>query len=107
MKILIMLAGGALLLGADGVIAQSASPSAKTNPPISCPMGGRGMDAGAMGVGTMGPGGAGNMQQMQAMHTQMHDDMQAMQKQMAAMRTEMQAMHQEMMKMHQGMAKHH
>lgn len=109
MKMIALIAGGALLLAADGAVAQSqtASPPGQTNAPVSCPMAGSGMAPGMMGAGMMGPGGMGNMQQMQAMHTQMHHDMEAMQKQMAAMSSEMQAMHQEMMKTHQGMPKHH
>lgn len=109
MKTMFLLAGSALLLTADGAIAQSRppSPTAQTSTPVSCPMAGSGMGAGMSGAGMMGQGGMGNMQQMQAMHTQMHGDMQAMQTQMAAMSTEMQAMHQEMMKMREGMPKHH
>jgi len=109
MKTIVLLAGSALLLAADGATAQSqpASPPVQTNAPVSCPMAGIGMGAGMGGAGMIGQGAMGNMQQMQAMHTQMRSDMQAMHRQMAAMSTEMQGMHQEMMKMRQGMLKHH
>ena len=109
MKIMFLLAGSALLLTADAATAQSqpASPPTQANMPVSCPMAGNGMGTGMTGTGMMGQGGMGNMQQMQAMRSQMHGDMQAMQTQMTAMSTEMQAMHQEMMKMREGMPKHH
>lgn len=113
MKTITLVALGALLLAADGAMAQSqsASPPAQPKVPVSCPMAGNAMGAGMMGAGMMTPGGMADTQQMheqmQAMHAQMHDDMQAMQKQMMAMNAQMQAMHQQMMMMGQTRPKHH
>lgn len=113
MKTIALIGLSALLLAADGAIAQSqaASPPAQPKVSVSCPMAGSAKGTDMMGAAMMSPGGMANMQQMheqmQAMHLQMHDDMQAMHKQMMAMNAQMQAMHQQMMMMRQTMPKHH
>ena len=100
MKILTLLAGGALVLGANPLVAQPQTSSAQSSGQNPCPMAGRGMGSGMMSAGMSGRAGMANMQQM-------HGDMEAMRSQMTAMRSEMQAMHQEMMKLRQSMPHQH